>query len=580
MAEGRDRSFARGDETGWSPESDVPPPASWAAPQEVWGGAGDVNANRGPDHGWAGSTWPAREACPPAGGLDGAGGGAADGPDPTVPDPTVPVPGVRSASLAGAHPGEAGGHGRDILPTRPHGGGAGGHGAGHGDGPGGYGYGAPSSYWQPSPPRRAAVGLATLAVLLAVAVLAGIGIGRSLPGSGTTAQAAGGLSGTSGSTGHRTPGGNTPGGSASGVSGAGAGTGTSGGAGTGAAGTGASGPPGTPGGSAAGAAPSGAQVAAAAARITPALVDVDTALGYAGLQAAGTGIILTSDGLVLTNNHVVSGETSLAVVDLATGHRYTASVVGYDVSADVAVIRIHGASGLRVAPIAAGGPRLGEQVVAVGNAGGRGGKPTAAGGTITGLDRSITASDQGVGTTERLSGLIQTSADIQLGDSGGSLIDTQGRVVGVDTAAAQGFSFSEQGNMGFAIPIRAALAIARRIEAGRGSGAIHVGPTAFIGVRAAAQSCAVAPGAASVPAGSGAVICSVLAGTPAARSALRAGDLITAVGGRRVGSPTGLTHLLIALYRPGDRAVIAFLSRYGKGPAGRTTVTLGSGPPG
>ncbi len=422
---------------------------------------------------------------------------------------------------------------------------------------------APAGLWQPGLPRRPGVGLAALSALLAVAVLAGIGIGRSLPASGTNVPAAGGTSGAQGSIRSRAPG------ASSGASGAVPGT-------SGAAGSGASGSAGA----AAGISPSPAQVAAVAARITPALVDIDTALGYAGLEAAGTGIILSANGLVLTNNHVVSGETSLNVVDVGTGRHYSATVLGYDVSADVALLRLRGAAGLHVAPIARGNARLGEQVVAVGNAGGRGGAPTAAGGTITALDRSITASDQGAGTTERLSGLIQTSANVQLGDSGGSLVDARGGVVGVDTAASLGFSFSYQGNQGFAIPIRTALAIARRIEAGRGSATVHIGATAFIGVRAAAQACTVSPGAASVPAGSGAVVCSVLAGTPAARSGLRPGDLITAVGGQRVVSPTGLTHLLIARYYPGDRTVIAFVARYGKGPAGRATVTLGSGPPG
>src|SRR6202042_3737587 len=135
---------------------------------------------------------------------------------------------------------------------------------------------------------------------------------------------------------------------------------------------------------------------------------------------------------------------------------YSASVVGYDKTKDVAVLQLHGASGLQTATINTSTASVGETVVGIGNAGGTGGTPSAAGGTVTALDQAITASDEGDGTSERLTGLIETNADIQAGDSGGSLVNSAGQVVGMDTAASSGFSFQSAGEssgyQGYAIP--------------------------------------------------------------------------------------------------------------------------------
>ncbi|MST31409.1 PDZ domain-containing protein [Acidimicrobiaceae bacterium USS-CC1] len=320
-------------------------------------------------------------------------------------------------------------------------------------------------------------------------------------------------------------------------------------------------------------------MAAAAHDITPSLVDLDTALSYEGLQAAGTGIVFGRGGLVLTNNHVIEGETSLTAVDVATGRRYRGVVVGYDMASDVAVVRLVGAPGLPVARFAPGSAHLGQQVVAVGNAGGRGGTPTAAGGTVTGLDRSITASDQGGGTVEQLSGLISTNADVQLGDSGGSLVDAAGQVLGVDTATLRGVAFSGTGHEGFAIPIDTAMGIARRILAGRGSAAVHVGPTAFIGVRASASSCSAGAPGTSVSQGSGALVCDVIPDTGASAAGLVPGDLITALSGFPVRTPASLTHLLVERFHPGETVTVSFRGADGRGAGRGAAVTLGSGPP-
>ena len=161
-------------------------------------------------------------------------------------------------------------------------------------------------------------------------------------------------------------------------------------------------------------------VNAIASKVDPGLVDINTTLGYQQEQAAGTGIVLSSNGVILTNNHVIDGATSISVTDIGNHKTYTASVVGYDRTKDIAVLQLHNASGLQTATLGnSSNASVGENVVGVGNAGGTGGTPSAAGGTVTALNQSITASDDGDGTSEQLSGLIETNADIQPGDSGG-----------------------------------------------------------------------------------------------------------------------------------------------------------------
>src|SRR5205814_9241333 len=113
-----------------------------------------------------------------------------------------------------------------------------------------------------------------------------------------------------------------------------------------------------------------------------------------------------------------------------------------------------------------------------------GGTPTTASGRVTALHRSSVASD-GQGSSERLTGLIQTNAALQPGDSGGPLVTSAGLVVGMNTAASVGFRFQPGGRVGLAIPIDRALTIARQIEAGRSSSTVHIGPTAFLGVNVA-----------------------------------------------------------------------------------------------
>ena len=177
--------------------------------------------------------------------------------------------------------------------------------------------------------------------------------------------------------------------------------------------------------------------ASVAAKVSPGLVDVNTVLGYQGARAAGTGIVLTSDGEVLTNHHVIEGATSITVTDIGNGKTYNASVVGYDGTHDIAVLKLKDASGLQTAKTGNSDKvKLGDQVVGIGNAGGVGGTPSFAAGQVTGLNQAITATDESGQDPEHLTGLIQTDANIQAGDSGGPLANASGEVIGVDTAGS------------------------------------------------------------------------------------------------------------------------------------------------
>ena len=190
------------------------------------------------------------------------------------------------------------------------------------------------------------------------------------------------------------------------------------------------------------------------------LVDVDCRLRDG--SSAGTGIVLGSNGIVVTNNHVVANATSIAATDLADGRRFPAVVLGRDAGQDVAVIELIGAAGLAVAPIGDSDQvRVGDRVAAIGNAGGRGGSPTVTTGAVTALDRSILASNEYNQRGRRLYGMIEVSAAVPAGDSGGALLAGSG-VIGMNTASGP--------DSGFAIPINTVLAVADGFVADRDTG--------------------------------------------------------------------------------------------------------------
>jgi S1-C subfamily serine protease len=313
-----------------------------------------------------------------------------------------------------------------------------------------------------------------------------------------------------------------------------------------------------------------------AARVDPALVDIVSTIGYQQARAAGTGIVLTSNGEVLTNNHVIEGATSIKVTDVGNGRTYTAKVVGYDASDDVAVIQLQNASGLTTASLGDSSTvKTGDSVVALGNAGGKGGTPSVAAGTVTGLNQSITASDELASTSEQLTDLIQTDADIQPGDSGGSLVNAYGQVIGMDTAASSGFQFQGQSGQtqAFAIPINKAMTIVKQIEAGTTSADVHIGATAFLGLQIAGQNSG--NGFGGQDGSSGVTVAGTVSGSPADKAGLTQGDVITAVGGQSVSTAEDIPHMLVK-YHPGDSISITWLDQSGQSHT--ATVTLVTGP--
>ncbi len=295
------------------------------------------------------------------------------------------------------------------------------------------------------------------------------------------------------------------------------------------------------------------------------VVVVDTNLAYENGSAEGTGIVITSSGEVLTNNHVIRGSKTVKVVVPQTQKTYTARVVGYTVAGDLAVLQLQHASGLATATLgSSAGLKVGQSVTAVGNAGGTG-SLTVTTGTITGLQRAITVADD-QGGSQRLAGLVETDAALQPGDSGGPLLDAAGRVIGIDTAASAGFSFRDA-NDGYAIPIDRAVTLAKQIVAGHGSATVHIGKTAFLGVSVQPTS----------PFGSnGVVVGDVVSGGPVAKAGLSAGAVITGLSDRSIATPTALVSALL-VHHPGDAVKLIWTD--GAGVSHTATVKLGSGPP-
>jgi S1-C subfamily serine protease len=314
----------------------------------------------------------------------------------------------------------------------------------------------------------------------------------------------------------------------------------------------------------------GSATAARVATPIPGIVDIYTNLGYQGEAAAGTGIVLSSSGVVLTNNHVIRGATSIKVVDLDNGRTYKATVLGYAVGQDVAAIQLTNASGLQTAPLGSSSNlKVGQLVTTHGNAGGVGGTPSSSSGKITGLGKSITARDDS-GNAEQLTGLIETDAGLQPGDSGGPMVDSSGHVIGMDTAAGSSFTFESSASRGFAVPIEKATKIVDQILAGSQAQGLHIGKTAFMGVSVGSSDPYYWQSSAGV------VVNQIVSGSPIARSGISAGDLLTTFDGKTVSSPTRLTSLVVTKH-PGDTVKIRWLDQYGT--AHTAIVRLGQGPP-
>ncbi|MEV6774254.1 trypsin-like peptidase domain-containing protein [Nocardia sp. NPDC051030] len=299
--------------------------------------------------------------------------------------------------------------------------------------------------------------------------------------------------------------------------------------------------------------------------VEPALVNINAAIRPYGLGAAGSGIVLTSDGQVLTSHHVIKGADTVTVTDVGTGAVYPATVLGYDSGADIALLELSGASDLPVARVGSSAIlRLGDQLLAIGNAGGTG-SPTAVSGAITGLDSAIVARNAADLSRKSLHGLIEVGAAVAAGQSGGALVDRYGAVVGVVTAASGDLQKAlGRGPEGYAVPIDTAMTVVRQIRSGTPTDTVHIGPTATLGILTSdAQP-------------SGARVDVSIYGLPAYAAGLVDGEIITALDGRPILNSTTLKAAL-NLHRPEDAVRLDVTD---SGGAQRTvTVVLTVGPP-
>jgi S1-C subfamily serine protease len=296
------------------------------------------------------------------------------------------------------------------------------------------------------------------------------------------------------------------------------------------------------------------------------VVTITTNLDYGSGAAAGTGMIVTSGGLILTNNHVVEQSTSIEATVQSTGKTYKAEVVGTDQTADVAILKLVGASGLSTVTFAPTEKvAVGQAVHSVGNAEGTGSLVTAVG-TVGATNQSLSIQSDFSTTGENLSGLIELESDVVSGDSGGPLFDSSGKVIGIVTAASSG---SAQVT-GYAINIASVLSVASKIEAGTASTDIVIGTPAFLGIQLATTQSSTQPSTtAGVP------VSGVFSGMPADEAGIAAGSVITAVDGTAVTSATQLSSL-IAKQAVGDKVTIDWTSE--TGAAQSATVTLVGGP--
>lgn len=293
----------------------------------------------------------------------------------------------------------------------------------------------------------------------------------------------------------------------------------------------------------------------ASAEQSSGLVLVTSEIDFGTGKGSGTGLVLTDDGYVVTNHHVVAGATDIEVTLAETGETYSATYVGGDATNDVAVLRLEGASDLTPIRTDTDAVSVGDQVVSVGDAGGDGGSLTAAPGEVTQTSTDITVSDDDGGST-RLTDLIEVTSDIVPGDSGGALLDEDGDAVGMNVAASSGSSDID----GYVIPISRVLDIAETILTGEQATGITYGTSGFLGVGLAQESATVA---------------GVLSDGPAQSAGIEPGDTVTAVDGRAVDTATALQEA-IAAHDSGDSVTIEWTDSSGQSHTAE--VTLGAAP--
>lgn len=301
-------------------------------------------------------------------------------------------------------------------------------------------------------------------------------------------------------------------------------------------------------------------------QVDKAVVDITSRLADGSGVAAGTGMVISPSGEVVTNNHVIRGGARITAQIDGAGTEYPVSVVGVDPVHDVALLQLQGASNLPTVSFADSHTlKVGDSITALGNALGQGGQPVASSGSVTAVGETITVSDE-MGGSETLSNLIQIDAQILQGDSGGPLLNAAGKVVGMDTAAeVSGPRRAPQSTAGYAIPANDALTVVRQIQRG-GGGSVQPGSPALLGV-------AVADSGASRP---GVAVTGVQSGSPAEQAGLSNGDVITAVDGQAVTS-TAQLRTAVQGHKVGDQVRITWIDSGGQTHS--ASVRLVGGPP-
>jgi putative serine protease PepD len=294
--------------------------------------------------------------------------------------------------------------------------------------------------------------------------------------------------------------------------------------------------------------PGGLGIPALVQRVQKSVVSID--VKGSGMEDQGTGMIITSGGLVVTNNHVIAAAAqggTISVTQTGSTKQLPATLVGTNPIDDVALIRIDNANNLPTVTFGnSNALQVGDSVVAIGNALGlAAGTPTVTSGIVSALGRTVTASTSS--STETLNNMIQTDAAINPGNSGGPLLDAQGDVVGMNTAVAGTLSDgSSAQNIGFAIPVSTIEQLLAKLKAGQ-SVVTH---GAFIGVDLSTLTPALQMEY-GYSESQGALVMSVIAGTGAAAAGIQQGDVITAINGQAVASNSDVSSIISSL-RPGD----------------------------
>lgn len=291
-------------------------------------------------------------------------------------------------------------------------------------------------------------------------------------------------------------------------------------------------------------------VASIAEKVSPSVVSIVTTVqsrdvfGTSYGEGAGTGIVVSKDGYIMTNNHVIDGASDVEIV-MSDGTTYDdVTVIGNDPLNDVAFLKIEGVDNLTPATLGdSSSVRIGQRVVTIGNALGQY-QNTVTSGIISGTGRPVTASSGDGTSTETLTDLIQTDAAINSGNSGGPMVNAAGQVIGINTAVA-----SDANGIGFAIPINATKGVLASVLE---NGAVE---KAYIGV----QFTDITPDVASeynLPVSRGAYVAvergsAVATNGPADDAGIEDGDIIVSVDGKQVGEQGSLSSL-IGEHRPGD----------------------------